>query len=1161
MRTSVFLLLIFLVPLSGWTEEKTGANKWGEEWRRRLYGAANGLNSDTVTAVFQRSDNRIFVATDVGVCRFDLWRWDVLTTPDDWVVSDPVSQFVEVDGDLFAVTEKSLWSLQGDGLERQRTTSGRFHVARAILDRRRTGAGRFPSIVYVVDTGTRQHLELRSQGREERAELGPLELGEIYDYEIDTDQNHWLAMSDGLYRRDSERAARWRRAERFEMDPDLDDLECRSLHQVVEALLPRRTTTDGPGHSPIKVELWGYFVQPDARELGGRLARFIDGKWQPVAHPEPFKPVTGILLDSDGVYYVTTTDGLLHVSSDLTAWREVSEVGFVLLGGLIDNAGDFWFRRGAGRGVVTFDLRSRRWERILIDLSRGRLLSALSLVEVPNRRELWVGLEDGVARYGPEEEDRQFWYDEQDTPLQRVTGLAVDERNDVFVSSAEFKGVLRWQSDEDGNGSWTRIDEGLGDYHFVRIVRDSSNDLWFLPHARAGRRVGSIFRRWKAEPEFAEVELPDDIGEVRDLARTGADYWLATNVGVVTGELVPVLARRFRFVIANRFGDKLPSTNTWRLAAGPDGDIWVGYDYTGSPVTRIEPDLVVGPNVSPVTNFDEIDGQLWSLTAMGGDMWFGTSNGFTRFDGDCFYRFSLPGSEADATLVWPILSSRLESGTLLIGTSERGVWRFRQDDTRLSRMYLRVPEVAEADGSLTITWEAHDHRTKTPDDQLQFRTRLQPDSWTPFSTKRSVTYTRQNLPVGDHTFEAEVRDLDGRSFRPPPRTITISPQAAASSPWWSVPVLLTALGGCVALVFLFSRLRGRRRRLLRYRGVFYTSPSPLFILDSDGCVSEYNGCEPELLGLEREMVETVMGRPLHVLPALSGNEISEKLKRLGNGDAFLHHFHRWQRADDGEKVYEVTGFPLFNAAGRPDGAVVSLHDRTTPTEERSRRERERRLASLRELAREVNTSLQALVVDTRALTNDSDDPEQRARFTRAVELLESLGAFAGDDGVEAVDEVLINELVQRSVDAQIKRQRSAHVTVDFRGQTGLWPVRGVESLLAAAVDAIVENAAEAMPESGTLAIRTANVRLEGDAGPLRDGGYVELSISDTGSGMDPAHAEKALEPFFTTKSRAQSHGTGLSRAFGAVRAHGGDLRVRSVSGSGTVVTIYLPASR
>ena len=114
---------------------------------------------------------------------------------------------------------------------------------------------------------------------------------------------------------------------------------------------------------------------------------------------------------------------------------------------------------------------------------------------------------------------------------------------------------------------------------------------------------------------------------------------------------------------------------------------------------------------------------------------------------------------------------------------------------------------------------------------------------------------------------------------------------------------------------------------------------------------------------------------------------------------------------------------------------------------------------------------------------------------------------------------------------------------------------------AADEDAIVENAAEAMPESGTLAIRTANVRLEGDAGPLRDGGYVELSISDTGSGMDPAHAEKALEPFFTTKSRAQSHGTGLSRAFGAVRAHGGDLRVRSVSGSGTVVTIYLPASR
>ena len=185
-------------------------------------------------------------------------------------------------------------------------------------------------------------------------------------------------------------------------------------------------------------------------------------------------------------------------------------------------------------------------------------------------------------RDGPGGEGRQCWFGEQDIPLQRSTGLAVDEHDAVFVSSSDVSGVLRWRADGQG---WTRIDEGLGDYHFVRIVRDASNDLWFLPHARSGRRAGSIFRRWRrnAEPEFAEVELPDEIGEVRDLARTGEDYGLATDVGVVTGQQEGACS--YRFMIGKRFGAKLPATITFRYAARPDVAFWVVYDYNRSHIT------------------------------------------------------------------------------------------------------------------------------------------------------------------------------------------------------------------------------------------------------------------------------------------------------------------------------------------------------------------------------------------------------------------------------------------------------------------------------------------------------------------------------------------------------------------------------------------------
>jgi PAS domain S-box-containing protein len=105
------------------------------------------------------------------------------------------------------------------------------------------------------------------------------------------------------------------------------------------------------------------------------------------------------------------------------------------------------------------------------------------------------------------------------------------------------------------------------------------------------------------------------------------------------------------------------------------------------------------------------------------------------------------------------------------------------------------------------------------------------------------------------------------------------------------------------------------------------------------------------------------------------------------------------------------------------------------------------------------------------------------------------------------------------------------------------------------------NARDAMPDGGRLMIETQDRMVDLRSGRERDiepGAYVCLSVSDTGTGMSPAVMTKVFEPFFTTKPIGSGTGLGLSMIYGFARQSGGQVRIHSVVGEGTTVTIYLP---
>jgi C4-dicarboxylate-specific signal transduction histidine kinase len=109
---------------------------------------------------------------------------------------------------------------------------------------------------------------------------------------------------------------------------------------------------------------------------------------------------------------------------------------------------------------------------------------------------------------------------------------------------------------------------------------------------------------------------------------------------------------------------------------------------------------------------------------------------------------------------------------------------------------------------------------------------------------------------------------------------------------------------------------------------------------------------------------------------------------------------------------------------------------------------------------------------------------------------------------------------------------------------------------------LVVNARDAMSEGGKLIISTGNEEITERQPPMcllpSPGKYVTVSVSDTGTGMDPDTVCHIFDPFFTTKAEGKGTGLGLSTVYGIVHQSGGGIDVKTAPGQGTTFTIYFP---
>ena len=228
-----------------------------------------------------------------------------------------------------------------------------------------------------------------------------------------------------------------------------------------------------------------------------------------------------------------------------------------------------------------------------------------------------------------------------------------------------------------------------------------------------------------------------------------------------------------------------------------------------------------------------------------------------------------------------------------------------------------------------------------------------------------------------------------------------------------------------------------------------------------------------------------------------------------------------------------------------------------------------RLASLGELAasvaHEINNPVSGVLnlsmLLERLMANGQYPPGREAEFRKYLGLISAETARVG----RIVSDLLafsrgskprrapadLNKLVRTTLNLTEHKLKLVNAETDLQLQDNLPPVECDSSQIQQVILNLVLNGAQAMQSrgGGKLMIRT---RL------LADGENVELCVHDTGEGIAPENLPKIFDPFFTTKAEGKGVGLGLAVLYGIVKAHEGEVEVKSKRNEGTTFTVSLP---
>ncbi|WP_437677607.1 PAS domain-containing protein [Sorangium sp. So ce131] len=262
-----------------------------------------------------------------------------------------------------------------------------------------------------------------------------------------------------------------------------------------------------------------------------------------------------------------------------------------------------------------------------------------------------------------------------------------------------------------------------------------------------------------------------------------------------------------------------------------------------------------------------------------------------------------------------------------------------------------------------------------------------------------------------------------------------------------------------------------------------------------------------------------------------------------------------------------------------DGAVIGLLGTSLDITERRRLEEQllhsQKLEAIGRLAggvaHDFNNMLTAIFghreLAVRKVPSASPIAEHLAQIgtaaERAAALTRQLLAFARKQLIQPT--VLDPNGLILGVEPLLRPLVGEDVQLDVAPGNQIWPIRIDRGQFEQLLMNLAVNARDAMPGGGRLTIETANATFRAEDAErmpeIEPGDYVQLTVTDTGQGMEAAIQQYVFEPFFTTKEPGKGSGLGLATCHGIVKQHGGHIWFSSASGQGTRFTICFPRVR
>jgi two-component system cell cycle sensor histidine kinase/response regulator CckA len=356
----------------------------------------------------------------------------------------------------------------------------------------------------------------------------------------------------------------------------------------------------------------------------------------------------------------------------------------------------------------------------------------------------------------------------------------------------------------------------------------------------------------------------------------------------------------------------------------------------------------------------------------------------------------------------------------------------------------------------------------------------------------------------------------------------------------------------------------------RFESFFEGAPVGIALLDDRGLVTDCNEAARAMAGLD--------GKPSGALPwaelvAEQSRPLLEDLLSAAGPSALADEGSPMEvHMAGGDTVCALYVTPMDQDAGKPGGFVAHFIDTTEQKSLERQFVQSMKMQAVGQLAggiaHDFNNLLTAMIgfSDLLLLRHKPGDQsfadimQIKQNANRAANLVRQLLAFSRQQTLQA--KVLNVTDILAELSHLLRRLIGENIDLKMVHGRDLGLIKADQGQLEQVIINLAVNARDAMPEGGTLTIRTGNVRFartgkrKGETIPAGD--YNQIEVSDSGCGVSREDLDRIFDPFFTTKEVGAGTGLGLSTVYGIVRQTDGFVFVDSKPGAGTTFTILLP---